>query len=111
MKEHPVLKKIAKLIGGMGLVAMTCVLIKFDQILTQTKVPYARPSLAVKTPQILEDLWPRDDSFYFIESSGRTRIHSRHSFGTILLEKPEKPSAKYSICRLVKRAFQSQSST
>ena len=68
----------AKVAIGPTLLVILGIILLLDPILSNTRLPnLKRPAPAVKVTQELEDLWPRDDSFYFIESSGLSWIHPR----------------------------------
>ena len=67
----------AKVVIGLTLLAVLGIRLLPDSIFANTRLPNLKPAPAVKVTQELDDLWPRDDSFYFIESSGQSWIHPR----------------------------------
>ena len=72
--------KVKRLVMILGAVVIVMILMKFvDPLLLQTAmVTHHKPSPpAVKRAIEIDDFWPLDTSFYFIETSGKSSINPR----------------------------------
>ena len=70
-------KRLVKILGAVVVIVM--ILTKFDPLLNPTAmVTHHKPiPPAVKRAIEIDDFWPLDTSFYFIETSGQSSIHPR----------------------------------